>query len=95
MEHTFPYLARALAGEGRPFRLPDSGEPAADAFLHQGCVPVRHALRQGGRTVSWYRGPFVTGATPADPRFGVRTAALSPFAVQMIETAERVTFLRG
>jgi hypothetical protein len=37
-------------------------------------VPVWHALRQGGRTVSWYRGPFVTGASPADPRFGVRTA---------------------
>lgn len=73
-EHTFPYLARALAGEGRPFRLADSGEPTADGFLRQGYVPVRHALRQGGRTVSWYRGPFVTGATPADPRFGVRTA---------------------
>jgi hypothetical protein len=73
-EHTFPYLARALAGEGRPYRLADSGEPAADDFLRQGYVPVRHALRQGGRTVSWYRGPFVTGETPADPRFGVRTA---------------------
>jgi hypothetical protein len=66
-EQTFPYLARALAGRGRPFRLPDSGDPRADAFLAQGQVPVRHALRQGGRTVSWYRGPFVTGPAPAPP----------------------------
>lgn len=73
-EHTFAYLARTLAGEGRPYRLEDSGGPAADGFLRQGYVPVRHALRQGGRTVSWYRGPFVIGETPADPRFGVRAS---------------------
>ncbi|WP_436763053.1 hypothetical protein [Streptosporangium sp. V21-05] len=75
-EHTFPYLVRALAHGGRPFRLPDSGEPAADPFLRQGYVPVAHTLRQGGRTASWYRGPFVTGDTGgsgADTRFGVRT----------------------
>ncbi|GAB3279510.1 hypothetical protein [Kineosporia babensis] len=73
-EHTFPYLARALADEGTPFRLPDSGVPAADGFLRQGYVPVGHELRQGGRTVSWYRGPFVTGTSPADPRLGVRAS---------------------
>src|SRR3954471_11924437 len=58
---SFAHLARALADQGRPYRLPDSGETRADAFLRQGHVPVRHDLRQGGRTVSWYRGPFVTG----------------------------------
>lgn len=73
-EHTFSGLALALSDDGSPFRLPDSGVPAADTFLRQGYVPVTHTLRQGGRTASWYRGPFVTGASPADPRFGVRTA---------------------
>lgn len=72
-ELTFPYLVGALAHGGRPFRLPDSGEPAAEPFLRQGYVPVAHTLRQGGRTASWYRGPFVTGASSADARFGVRT----------------------
>ncbi|GAA0826773.1 hypothetical protein ACFQVD_11445 [Streptosporangium amethystogenes subsp. fukuiense] len=72
-EFTFPYLVRALAHGGRPFRLPDSGEPAAEPFLRQGYVPVAHTLRQGGRTASWYRGPFVTGDSSADTRFGVRT----------------------
>ncbi|GAA1514591.1 hypothetical protein GCM10009677_54760 [Sphaerisporangium rubeum] len=73
-DHTFPYLVRSLAKGGRPFRLPDSGEPAAEPFLRQGYVPVAHRLRQGGVTASWYRGPFVTGEAPDDPRFGVRTS---------------------
>jgi hypothetical protein len=72
-DQTFAHLAKALADQGRPFRLPDSGEPAADAFLRQGYVPVRHALRQGGRTVSWYRGPFVTGPAPAPAPAVLRT----------------------
>ncbi|MEW9552244.1 hypothetical protein [Nonomuraea sp. NPDC050783] len=71
---TFAGLAAALAGEGSPFRLPDSGDPGADAFLAQGQVPVRHRLRQGGRTVSWYRGPLVTGALSGDPPPVVRTS---------------------
>jgi hypothetical protein len=70
---TFPELARALADEGTPLRMPPSGDPGADAFLAQGYVPVRPQLRQGGRTVSWYRGPLVTGPPPADPPPAVRT----------------------
>ncbi|ROO86104.1 hypothetical protein EDD29_3667 [Actinocorallia herbida] len=72
--HTFPRLARALADRGGPFRLPDSGDPKADGFLRQGHVPVRHRLRQGGRTVSWYRGPFVTGFQPVGGPRPVRAA---------------------
>lgn len=72
-DQTFAHLARALADQGRPFRLPDSGDPAADAFLRQGYVPVRHDLRQGGRTVSLYRGPFVTGPAPTPPPAAPRT----------------------
>ncbi|MFI6520896.1 hypothetical protein ACIBF1_35450 [Spirillospora sp. NPDC050679] len=73
-ERTFPALARALVHEQSPMRLPACGEPAADAFLSQGYVPVRHELRQGGRTVSWYRGPLVTGPLPADPVTAARTS---------------------
>jgi hypothetical protein len=73
-EHTFPYLARDLARQGSPYRLPDTGEPAADVHLRDGYVPIRHTLRQGGRTISWYRGPFTTGPVPAAPRQAVRTA---------------------
>jgi hypothetical protein len=72
-DQTFAHLARALTDQGHPFRLPDSGEPAADAFLRQGYVPVRHNLRQGGRTISWYRGPFVTGPAPAPVPSALRT----------------------
>lgn len=43
--------------------------PAADApdavhesarYMHSGAVPLRHRLRGGGRTVSWYHGPFLS-----------------------------------
>ena len=46
-------------------RLPPG--PATDAAtadaLAMGYVPLPHALRVGGQTVSWYRGPFVPYAT--------------------------------
>ncbi|MCD0453313.1 hypothetical protein LO762_29640 [Actinocorallia sp. API 0066] len=73
-DHTFTALAAALVDRGASFRLPDSGIPAADTFLAQGHVPVRHTLRQGGRTASWYRGPLVTGPASDDAPLGVRTA---------------------
>lgn len=41
-------------------RLPETGNPVADRFLHQGYVPMPHYPRQGGKTVSWYRGPLTT-----------------------------------
>ena len=31
-------------------------------YLRSGAVPLRHALRGGGRTVSWYHGPFISDA---------------------------------
>jgi hypothetical protein len=73
-QRSFPYLARALRDEGAPFRLPDSGEPLADAYLRQGYVPAPHALRQGGTTLSWYRGPFVTGPSPSPEAVAPRTS---------------------
>lgn len=71
---TFPHLVRRLADHGAPFRLPDTGNAAADGFLRQGFVPVPHLLRQGSRTVSWYRGPFATGPVEEPPAAGIRTS---------------------
>ena len=73
-QRSFPYLARALRDEGAPYRLPDSGEPLADAYLRQGYVAASHALRQGGTTLSWYRGPFVTGPSTPPAATAPRTA---------------------
>ena len=58
---TFGALVHDLAQHGSPYRLPDSGNAAADGFLRAGYVPVRHKLRDGASTVSWYRGPLATG----------------------------------
>ena len=70
---TFSALVRDLARRGGTYRLPDTGLPEADHFLGQGFAPVAHQLRQGGRSVAWYRGPLVTG--PLDgPVAPVRTA---------------------
>ncbi|MFI6595402.1 hypothetical protein ACIBHX_04090 [Nonomuraea sp. NPDC050536] len=64
---SFAHLARDLAGGEHRLRLPDTGQATADAFLDRGYIPVRHRLRQGADTVSWYRGPLVNGPIAADP----------------------------
>jgi hypothetical protein len=46
-------------------RLPQtSTEPVVNAALQLGYVPLDHNLRDGGKTVSWYRGPLVPEAVP-------------------------------
>ena len=48
-------------------RLPDLDAPnstevdAANNYLKMGYVPLPHQFRRGGKSVSWYRGPLVTG----------------------------------
>ncbi|WP_037819390.1 hypothetical protein [Streptomyces sp. NRRL B-3229] len=70
----FAGLVRDLARHGSPLRLPDSGNAAADDLLRQGQIPVRHTLRQGGTTVSWYRGPLTTGPVATAPLQATRTS---------------------
>jgi hypothetical protein len=59
-------------------RLPETGHPVADQFLHQGFVPLPHYPRRGGKTVSWYRGPLATSekrtGTLEKDIFSVRTS---------------------
>lgn len=53
-------------------RLPDHGP---NGLLAMGYVPMPHALRVGGQTVSWYRGPFLPYQSDRQlPTVPVRTA---------------------
>jgi hypothetical protein len=69
----FGDVARALTENKDPWLRVGDGAEAADAAvgtaLGIGCVPLRHHLRDGGVTVSWYHGPLtpahVTPATAA------------------------------
>jgi hypothetical protein len=48
---------------------------AAGRYLAMGCVPLPHAMRQGNKTVSWYRGPLVPGKnTTKEFPLPIRTA---------------------
>lgn len=60
-EQTFANMIKGLERDHQSFRLPNSSNPDAEKFLQDSFVPVRHILRQGGKTLSWYRGPFATG----------------------------------
>jgi hypothetical protein len=73
-DQNFASLVRDLAQDASPYRLPGTGAAAADAFLEQGFVAVRHQLRNGGATVSWYRGPFATGPVTGPPPPAALTA---------------------
>lgn len=66
-DQTFATLVRDLAQNGSPYRLADSGNATADGFLRLGYVPMRHRLRDGSATVSWYRGPLATGPVTVPP----------------------------
>jgi hypothetical protein len=73
-EHTFANMIKGLEHDNSSFRLPISSNADAETFLQEGFIPVRHALRQGGKTLSWYRGPFVTGAINETPTLPVHTS---------------------
>jgi hypothetical protein len=55
------------AGTQGAFCLPPIGHETADKILAKGYVPLEHQTRQGNRLISWYRGPFVPGVSPAAP----------------------------
>ncbi|GJM33966.1 MAG: hypothetical protein DHS20C18_29670 [Saprospiraceae bacterium] len=45
-------------------RLPAVNNPLADGFLSTGFVPLRHLMRNGDKSVSWFHGPLATGINP-------------------------------
>ena len=71
---TFAHMVRQLAQDAGPFRLSQSPTSPAEAFLEQGFIPARHMLRQGGRTIAWYRGPFATGPVADEVELPVHTS---------------------
>ncbi|MFK3984341.1 hypothetical protein ACI2K4_28710 [Micromonospora sp. NPDC050397] len=73
-DHSFPALVRDLAADDGELRLPGVGQPTTDRYLGRGLVPLRHRLRQGGRSIGWYRGPLTVGAVDGGPVEPVRTA---------------------
>ncbi|MFI6763480.1 hypothetical protein ACIBF5_30585 [Micromonospora sp. NPDC050417] len=73
-DHSFPALVRDLAADDGELRLPDVGDPTTDRYLGRGLVPLRHRLRQGGRSIGWYRGPLATGAADGGPVVPERSA---------------------
>jgi len=73
-DQSFTQLLMKLNNEPSTPRLPSCSDPAADNFLHQSYIPLPHALREGSKTVSWYRGPLISGAQPDTFELPVRAA---------------------
>lgn len=70
-------LGRVRAAPLGTTRAGLDGFPQEAAFMAAGAAPLRHRLRDGGRTVSWYHGPL-SGALDTMPQpdlsFPARTA---------------------
>lgn len=81
-QRSFTCLLQGLGGavppppqSGTPvistLRLPERDYPGANdlakAQLALGAVPMRHSMREGEKTVSWYRGPLAPARNPLPP----------------------------
>lgn len=71
---SFTQLLLNLNGQPSSPRLPTNSNPAAENFLAQSYIPLPHALREGSKTVSWYRGPLISGSQPDSFDLPVRAA---------------------
>jgi|SRR5271166_512780 len=61
LDHSSLFWTPGSAAEGMAYReIRDAAQ-----YLAMGCVPLPHAMRQGNKTVSWYRGPLVPGSITA------------------------------
>ncbi len=56
---TFKGLMDALDRKWIHITEAGNADPDARKFFEIGSVPLAHGLRQGGKTVSWYRGPLI------------------------------------
>ena len=73
-DQSFTQLLMKLNNQPSTPRLPSSSNQAANNFLAQSYIPLPHALREGSKTVSWYRGPLISGAQPDTFELPVRAA---------------------
>ncbi len=63
---TFKGLMNALDLKWMHIPKPEEAEGEAAEFFNIGSVPLAHGLRQGGKTVSWYRGPCIADKNLSD-----------------------------
>lgn len=47
---------------------PEVKDPRLRELLKRGYLPINHDMRDGSRTVSWYRSPWVPSEEPVEPR---------------------------
>jgi hypothetical protein len=59
-------LSTCAAGVVHTLRMPPNSDTTAESYFAQGYAPISHQTRQGNHLVSWYRSPFVPGATPTN-----------------------------
>ncbi len=57
----FTHLLDNLDGTPSTVRLKDTNNKDADQNLRQGYILLPHSLRNGQKTLSWYRGPLIPG----------------------------------
>ena len=58
-DKTFDGLLKNLNKDILSLRLPKNKDTVSEKYLSQGLTPMRHHFRNGDRSVSWYRGPFL------------------------------------
>ena len=70
-KHTFKQLLMNLNQEPSTLRLSDVSQAEE---LTMGYVPLPHYLRQGGKTISWYRSPLTTGKNSTEIKLPIYSA---------------------
>lgn len=63
-EQSFMGLLKKLNKD--TLKLPTQNNPEADQYFTKGYIPLRHYLRQGGKTFSWYHSPLIPGENPTN-----------------------------
>lgn len=69
-------LLQNVHTKGLTLPVPENAGESARKLLQNGYVPLEHFLRDGSRTVSFYRGPFVPAATQKTVQTGDSPDAL-------------------
>jgi len=87
-KHTFKKLLENLNQNPSTLRLPDSFQ--TEDYLKMGYVPLPHYLRQGGKTISWYRSPLATGENSTDIELAISSAGNSTDIKLAIGSADQL-----
>jgi hypothetical protein len=73
---------------GNTLRLPANANTHAENYLSMGSIPAPHYMRRGSQTVSWYRGPLITGPNPdTKATAGINLPAICADELQIYDSA--------